>query len=350
MERGTVKAAVVGASGYIGVELLRLLFHHPHVELVAITSESYGGLLVGEVFPTFSTLLELRYQKLDLEELASSADVVFLALPHKAAMPVVAGLYPLGCRIVDLSADFRLKDAAVYERWYGTRHLAPDLLPKAVYGLPELSREAIRGTRLVASPGCYPTGALLGLAPLVRAGAIDLRSIIVDAISGASGAGRKTELYLHFSELNENVKAYSVARHRHAPEMEQELSRLAGEEVRVTFTPHLAPLTRGILSTISCRLLKEQDVGDLLQLFQDFYKGEPFIRILPKGQVPETKAVLGSNFCDIGLAVDEHTGRVIVITAIDNLVKGGSGQAVQAMNVMYGFDERSGLLMPGLFP
>ncbi|MBI3990271.1 MAG: N-acetyl-gamma-glutamyl-phosphate reductase [candidate division NC10 bacterium] len=345
-----LKVAVAGASGYMGAELLRLLLNHPSVELAAVTSESYAGQVVGEVFPTFSGLLELRYQKLEPQELASSAEVIFLALPHKTAMAAVAGLYPLGCQIIDLSADFRLKDAAVYERWYGTRHLAPDLLPKAAYGLPELNREAIRDTRLVASPGCYPTGAILGLAPLMRTGVIDPNSIVIDAISGASGAGRKMELYLHFSELNENVKAYSIARHRHTPEIEQQLSLLAGQEVRVTFTPHLAPLTRGLLSTISCHLSEGQDAADLLQLFRDFYKGEPFIRILPAGRVPETKVVLGSNFCDIGLAVDERTGRVIVITAIDNLVKGGSGQAVQAMNVMCGFDEGSGLLGPGLFP
>jgi len=350
MGRGTLKVAVAGASGYMGAELLRLLLNHPSVELAAVTSESYAGRLVGEVFPTFSGLLELRYLKLEPQELAFSAEMIFLALPHKAAMAGVAGLYPLGCRIVDLSADFRLKDAALYERWYGTRHIAPDLLAKAAYGLPEFNREVIKDTRLVASPGCYPTGVLLGLAPLIRARAIDPNSIVIDAISGASGAGRKTELSLHFSELNENVKAYSVAGHRHTPEIEQELSHLAGQEVRVTFTPHLAPLTRGILSTISCRLLEGQDAADLLQLFRGFYKGEPFIRILPEGQVPETKAVLGSNFCDIGLAVDEHTGWVIVITAIDNLVKGGAAQAVPALHVMCGFAEGAGLLVPGLFP
>lgn len=350
MAQKQVKVAVAGASGYTGIELLRLLLNHPEVEISALTAEAHAGRPIDEIFPGLFGLLDLPCRKLDPEELAEVADVIFLALPHQTSMAAALKLYPLGCRIIDLSADFRLKDATLYERWYGASHVAPQLLKEAAYGLPELNREAILRSRLVAVPGCYPTGALLGLAPLVTERLIDLDSIIVDAISGASGAGRKTELYLHFSELNENLKAYGVASHRHTPEMEQELSRLAGEEVQVTFTPHLAPMTRGILSTIYCRILRSTDSGQLVELFQAFYRDHPFVRVLPKGRLPETKAVLGSNFCDIGLAVDERTGWVIVITAIDNLVKGASGQAVQVMNLMGGFDERLGLLAPGLFP
>lgn len=345
-----VKVAVAGASGYTGAELLRLLLNHPEVEISALTAEAHAGRPIGEIFPGLFGLLDLPCRKFQPEELAEAADVVFLALPHQTSMSLALQLYPLGCRIIDLSADFRLKDAALYERWYGITHVAPELLGEAVYGLPELNREAILRSRLVAVPGCYPTGALLGLAPLVKERLIALDSIIVDAISGASGAGRKMELYLHFSELNENLKAYGVASHRHTPEMEQELSRLAGQEVQVTFTPHLAPMTRGILSTIYCRIFRPVDFHQLFELFLAFYQGCPFVRILPKGRFPETKAVLGSNFCDIGLAMDQRTGRLIVITAIDNLVKGASGQAVQAMNLMLGFDERLGLLAPGLFP
>jgi len=345
-----LKVAVAGATGYTGVELLRLLLGHPDVELVAVTSETYAGLPIGEAFPSLSGLLELTCVRLEPDTLASMADFVFLALPHKASMAAVARLYPLGCRLIDLSADFRLKNASLYERWYSASHLAPELLKEAAYGLPELNREEVVHSRLVAVPGCYPTGALLGLAPLVKAGLVDLDSIIIDAISGASGAGRKLELYLHFSELNENLKAYGVVGHRHTPEIEQELSHMVGKEVKVTFTPHLAPMTRGILSTIYCSLREERETSELLGLFQDFYRDDPFIRVFPEGKFPQTKAVLSSNFCDIGLAVDRRTGRTLVITAIDNLVKGASGQAVQVMNLIAGLDERTGLLAPGLFP
>lgn len=350
MVQKLLRVAVAGASGYTGVELLRLLFNHPEVKISALTAEAHAGRPIDEVFPGLFGLLDLPCRKFQPEELAEAADVIFLALPHQTSMTVALKLYPLGCRIIDLSADFRLKDATLYERWYGTPHVAPQLLKEAAYGLPELNREVILRSRLVAVPGCYPTGALLGLAPLVTERMIGLDSIIVDAISGASGAGRKAELSLSFSELNENLKAYGVASHRHTPEMEQVLSHLVGEEVQVTFTPHLAPMTRGILSTIYCRILRPVDIGQLVELFRAFYQGCPFIRILPKGRLPETKAVFGSNFCDIGLAVDERTGRTIVITAIDNLVKGASGQAVQVMNLMFRFDERLGLLAPGLFP
>jgi len=263
-----------------------------------------------------------------------------------AAVPILEA----GRRIVDLSADFRFRDPLVYESWYRTKHLAPALCGEAVYGLPEVHREALKTARLAAVPGCYPTGALLGLLPLLREGLIDPEQIVINAASGVSGAGRKVEVEYVFGEVNENFKAYGVAEHRHTPEIEQELSRVAGREVRVTFTPHLAPMTRGILSTCTVRLMRPVGTADLLALYRDTYKGEPFIRVLPEGRFPETKAVWGSNYCDIAAKVDARTGRAILLTAIDNLVKGASGQAIQCMNLMLGFEETAGLRSPALWP
>jgi N-acetyl-gamma-glutamyl-phosphate reductase len=344
------KVAVAGASGYTGAELLRLLIHHPAVEVVTVTSETYAGKPLTAALPALSGFLDLLFEPLDPGRLASVADIVFLALPHTASAPPAATLLKAGCRVIDLSADFRLRDPGIYKRWYRATHPVPHLLDDAVYGLPELYREAIRQADLVAVPGCYPTGALLGLVPLVRGGRIALDSIIVNAASGTSGAGRKLDLPFHFSEANENFKAYAVASHRHTPEMEQELSRLVGQEVVISFTPHLVPMTRGILSTIYTRLTSPAAVEALHELFHQSYKGEPFVRVLPCGAFPETKQVWGSNYCDIGVAVDSRTGRAIVITALDNLVKGAAGQAIHAMNLMADLEETLGLTAPPLFP
>jgi N-acetyl-gamma-glutamyl-phosphate reductase len=259
-------------------------------------------------------------------------------------------LLPLGRKVIDLSADFRLRDPAVYRQWYGVDHAAPELLKEAVYALPEFYRQQLVTARLAAAPGCYPTAVLLGLLPLLKREVIDPDSIVIDAISGASGAGRKPDLPLHFAELQDNCKAYKIACHRHTPEIEQELSRCIGREVQVTFTPHLVGTVRGILATITATLATSKNTGELRALYQDWYRNEPFVRILPEGRLPETKQVRGSNFCDIGLAVDARTRRAIVVVAIDNLVKGASGQAIQAMNVMMGLDERAGLQLPPLFP
>ncbi len=344
------KVAVAGASGYTGAELLRLLVHHPAVEVVAATSETYTGKPVTTALPGLSGFVDLSYDPLDAERLASAAEIVFLALPHTTSASSAASLLAAGCRVIDLSADFRLRDPGIYEQWYRATHPVPHLLSEAVYGLPEFYREAIRQARLVAVPGCYPTGALLGLQPLVRAGRIGLDSIIVSAASGTSGAGRKLDLPLHFSEANENFKAYAVASHRHTPEIEQELSRLAGREVFLSFTPHLVPMTRGILSTIYGTLVSPTSSETLHELFHQSYKGEPFVRVLSPGTFPETKQVWGSNYCDIGLVVDSRTGKAIVVTALDNLVKGAAGQAIQAMNLMAGLEESLGLGAAPLFP
>jgi N-acetyl-gamma-glutamyl-phosphate reductase len=345
-----IKVAVVGASGYTGVELLRLLVNHPAAEITVLTSESYADRPIEEVFPSLFGILTLTCEKFDAREVAKRADVIFLALPHKAAMAAAVALLPLGKKVIDLSADFRLHDPAVYAQWYGIDHAAPELLSEAVYALPEFSRRQLTTARLAAAPGCYPTATLLGLLPLFKREVIDPDSVVIDAISGASGAGRKPDLPLHFSELHDNCKAYNIARHRHTPEIEQELSRCIGREVRVTFTPHLVGTVRGILATITATLVTSNHTEELRALYQDWYRNEPFIRILPEGRLPETKQVRGSNFCDIGLAVDSRTRRVIVVVAIDNLVKGASGQAIQAMNVMMGLDERAGLQLPPLFP
>ena len=344
------RVAIAGASGYTGAELLRLLVQHPAVEVAALTAETHADRPLSQVFPSLAGFVDLTCRPLDPAMLAAEAEFAFLALPHRASMTVGADLVKRGVRVLDLSADFRLKDPAAYARWYGSEHAAPGLLGEAVYGLPEVHHDAIASARLVAVPGCYPTSAILGLAPLLAHGLVDLETIVIDSISGVSGAGRKPDLPTHFSEVNENLKAYGVATHRHTPEVEQELSRVAGRDVTVTFTPHLAPLTRGILTTITARLARSQSTADLLRVYSAFYRPRPFVRVLEEGRLPETKHVLHSNLCDVGLVSDPRTGRVIVVSAIDNLVKGASGQAVQCFNLMAGLDERTGLWIPGLFP
>ncbi len=344
------RVAIAGASGYTGVELLRFLVQHPAARVVALTAETHAHQPIGQVFPNLTGFVDLACRPLDAAALAGEAEFVFLALPHKTSMAVAAALIERGVRVLDLSADFRLKDATAYPTWYGFEHTAPALLATAVYGLPELHRDAIASARLVAVPGCYPTSAILGLAPVVAEGLVDPETIVVDSISGVSGAGRRPELPTHYSEVNESLKAYGVARHRHTPEIEQELSRIAGRPVTVTFTPHLAPLTRGILTTITARLTRPERTADLVAVYRDFYRERPFVRVLDEGRLPETKHVLHSNLCDIGLVSDARTGRVVVVSAIDNLAKGASGQAVQCFNLMAGLDERAALWIPGLFP
>jgi N-acetyl-gamma-glutamyl-phosphate reductase len=293
--------------------------------------------------------LQIKCEELSVERISDKTDFVFTAVPHKTAMETVPLFYRKEKKVVDLSADFRFKDSAVYEKWY-QKHTAADLLPESVYGLPELHREKIRGARIVGNPGCYPTGALIGLIPLVEKGLISLEDIVVDSKSGVSGAGRDVVLESLFCEVNEGVKAYKIFVHRHTPEIEQELSQMARKEIKVTFVPHLIPMDRGILSTLYVHLMKKMKTEELLNTFQDYYKGEPFIRIYPKGKLPNTKDVRGSNFCDVGVIVSEGDGRAVIVTAIDNLVKGASGEAVQNMNIMLGYPETMGLLPTPLFP
>jgi len=336
-----LKVAIIGASGYTGLELLRLLLPHPHAMVVAATSRQHEGKPLAAVFPLLAGVSDLRFTSADSPE-AAGAELVFTALPHQAAMSAIPAQLAAGKRVVDLSADFRLKDAATYELWYGP-HQAPNLLAEAVYGLPELYRGAISTARLVANPGCYPTATILGLAPLLAAGSVDAETIIVDAKSGVSGAGRGLNLGSLFCEANEGLKAYKVGEHRHTPEMEQEFSRLAGRPLTISFTPHLVPLSRGMLATIYARLAGNSSEERLFGLYREFYADKPFVRVCPAGVFPSSIGVRGSNYCDIGLKLDGRTGRVVVTSVIDNLVKGASGQAVQNMNIMCGFPERAGL-------
>lgn len=346
----TVKVSIIGATGYTGSELVRILHRHPEAELVALTTRSYAGMPMSEVYPHLYKYTHITCEELDLAKIFDISDVVFVALPHGHAMPVALEAARRGKKMIDLGADFRFTDFQVYEKWYKVEHGAKDLLADAAYGLPEVNRDNIKGTWLVANPGCYPTSAILALAPLLKQKLIDTGSIVVDSKSGVSGAGRALSLGLHFCEVNENFKAYNVAAHRHTPEIEQALSRIAGEEITVTFTPHLLPITRGILSTVYAKLATGAGVEQIRNLYRDYYRDEFFVRVLPDGTLPQTKWVAGTNHCDIGLTVDERTGRVIVITAIDNVVKGASGQAVQNMNIICGLPEDTALAGPGLYP
>jgi N-acetyl-gamma-glutamyl-phosphate reductase len=338
-----VRVAVLGATGYAGVELLRLLARHPAAQLTFLSSEQYRSRRASEVYPFLSGIVDLPLSTPEAWR-ESAAEIVFTALPHGTAAPFVRDLLADGRRVLDISADFRLRDAAVYARWYGP-HAAPELLPQAVYGLPELYREALRDTRLVAVPGCYPTGALLGLVPLARAGLIR-EPVIIDAKSGTTGAGRSVKVDQLFAEVNENCRPYAVAGHRHRPEIDQELA-CAGADAPCVFVPHLLPVSRGIISTMYLPLDGRPE--RLTELFEAAYADEPFV-VLRGGEVPELREVRGTNRCAIGWHWDEGTGRAIVMTAIDNLGKGAAGQAVQCLNVMLGLPETVGLETPALVP
>lgn len=345
-----LKIAIVGASGYTGLELIRILHRHPEVKVTCLTSEQSAGKRISDLFPTLRGSCDIVLENLEPERIAEKADIVFTALPHKAAMQVVPTFLKLGNKVIDLSADYRLHDPSVYSEWYQP-HINPELLKDAVYGLPEIKRSIIKGAKLIANPGCYPTSIILGLAPLLKKGLIDLTSIISDSASGVTGAGRSAKIESLYCEVNEGYKAYAVGgTHRHIPEIEQELSLLSGESVKITFTPHLVPMDRGILSTIYA-LPNIQLTNDTLHaLYQEFYNDEPFVRILPKGNLPSTSFVRGSNFCDISPLIDPRSGRIIIVSAIDNLVKGASGQAVQNMNIICGFPENRALEGLALFP
>jgi N-acetyl-gamma-glutamyl-phosphate reductase len=361
-----IRVAVVGASGYTGGELLRLLADHPIMEVILITSEKSAGQPLDSAFPHLSSAFKqaLMFEPLVAENLAGRVDAAFLALPHTKSFDPVKACLASGKPVVDLSADYRLRDPGAYETWYQTVHPHPDLLRKAVYGLPELHRAAIKDARLVAAPGCYPTAAILQLAPLVAHRMVELDSIIVDAKSGVSGAGRAPALPYHFPEAHEAMEAYKIGRHRHTPEIEQELTALASgprpnsgtlsssEEapVQVIFTPHLVPMNRGILSTAYCRLKTQVEPMEVWDLYTRFYKEEPFIRLKEGQASANPNQVRGSNYCDMTVCVDGRTRHVVTTAALDNLVKGAAGQAIQAMNLMLGLPEATGLASPPVFP
>jgi N-acetyl-gamma-glutamyl-phosphate reductase len=348
------QVAIVGASGYSGEELVRLLLSHPQVELTAVTSRQYAGQTVAQVFPKFANgppAKVLRFSEPNAEALAKQAQLVFLALPHGVAAEFAVPLLKLGCKVIDLSADFRLKSAEIYKEFYAHEHPAPELLAKSVYGLPEIHREQIKHASLIASPGCYPTSVLLPLIPLLKSGVIKATGIIADSLSGVSGAGRKAELDYLFVECNESVRPYSIPKHRHLSEIEQELSLAAGEQVTIQFTPHLIPINRGILTTLyvapTTHFSDVQTMNNVAQTitaaYQAAYGNEPFVRLLEGKALPDTKNVVGTNVIEIAWRLDPRTGRLVVMSAEDNLVKGASGQAVQAMNILCGFSESAGL-------
>lgn len=337
-----LRVAIAGASGYTGFELIRILSHHPQVELTTITSRQQAGQRLDAVYPALRGHCRLTFAPTAPDILAANADLVFTALPHQAAMEIVPDLLERGVKVVDLSADYRLRNAEVYGAWYQP-HQTPELLAEAVYGLPELYRARIQTARLVANPGCYPTSIILAAAPLLKKGLIDHRSLIADSKSGVTGAGRGASLGVHFCEVSDSFKAYKVAEHRHTPEIEQELSALAGETVCLSFTPHLVPMSRGILSTVYATLRDEVAAAHLDEAYTSFYREAPFVRVSGRGDLPTTLQVRGSNYCDLGWRLDERTGRVIVVSVIDNLTRGASGQAVCNMNLMTGMPETLGL-------
>lgn len=334
-----VKVGVVGGTGYTGVELLRLLALHPQVELTAITSRGEAGVQVSDMFPSLRGRIGLSFmapQDAPLEH----CDVVFFATPNGIAMQQARALLDAGVRVIDLAADFRIRDVSEWQKWYGMEHAAPDLVAEAVYGLPELSRDAVRSARIVANPGCYPTAVQLGFLPLIEAGVVDPAGLVADSKSGVSGAGRKAEIHTLFAEAADSFKAYGVAGHRHLPEIRQGLSTIAGGPVGLTFVPHLVPMIRGIHATLYATLRKDVD---LQALFEERYRDEAFVDVLPAGSHPETRAVRASNLCRIAVHRPQGAGVVVVLSVIDNLVKGAAGQAVQNMNIMFGMDETLGL-------
>ncbi|WP_028584686.1 N-acetyl-gamma-glutamyl-phosphate reductase [Desulfogranum mediterraneum] len=345
-----LNVGIVGASGYTGVELARILAGHPEVRITAATSRKYAGQPLSQVFPNLRKRVDLVCENLSVEQLIERADFFFTAVPHKTAMDIVPQLLAAGKKVVDLSADYRIRSAATYEAWY-QEHSSPQLLTEAVYGLPELNREQVTGCRLTANPGCYPTSVILALAPLLRNRLIAPETLVIDSKSGTSGAGRAAAVGTLYCEVADGFRAYKVGgSHRHIPEIEQELSLLAGEELTVSFTPHLLPISRGILSTIYASLKTTVEQAELQELYADTYRDEPFVRVLPQGSFPATQHVRGSNCCDLGVQIDQRTGRVIVLSAIDNIVKGASGQAIQNMNLMQGFPETTGLMHAPFFP
>ncbi|MGI5926848.1 MAG: N-acetyl-gamma-glutamyl-phosphate reductase [Thermacetogeniaceae bacterium] len=344
-----LKVGIVGVTGYVGEELVRILCHHPRVSEITAASKDFTGTALDRVYPHLRGHAEIEIMGMeDLGELIDRSDVVFLALPHRVSAPVAQQVIEKGKKVIDLAADFRLPEQRVYEEWYQVEHGAPALLKEAVYGLPELFREEIKGKRLVANPGCYPTSALLALAPLLKKRLVDGSSVIIDSKSGVSGAGRSLKLGSLFAECNENMKAYGLGTHRHTPEIAHYAGLLAGEAVDIIFTPHLMPVSRGIISTVYAKISSTLDSCSLRQIYQDFYAAEEFVQVALEGEMPETKWVVGTNRCFIGTVVNRDMA--IVVSVIDNLVKGAAGQAVQNMNILFELPEDTGLQQPGLYP
>ena len=337
------RVGVIGATGYAGAELVRILAGHPDVELTIVTSSQYVGVKFAAVYPALENVVDLVCQEFSEKLICDSTDIIFVSLPHKLPMEIVPGLLERGRKVIDLSADFRFKDESLYETFYQP-HTAKELLQSAVYGLSEIYFDQIKSANLIGNPGCYPTSVVLPLIPLLKSHVLNSHTIIADSKSGVSGAGRSVSLTTHYCEVNESFKAYKVAEHRHNPEINEVLSLQAGKTVKITFVPHLVPMTRGMLTTIYANLTEAVDAEKIKSCLDAFYNGRPFIRICSNGRLPDTLHVKGTNYCDIGFRIDELNKRLILISAIDNLVKGAAGQAVQNMNIMLGLDETTGLM------
>ena len=360
MSKTRIKIAVIGGSGYAGGELLRLLAQHPFAKVTMVTGDKAVGFPVSSRFPNLETFCSLKFEPMDLPRITKLADLVFMALPHTKSIGPVAHFVKSKKRIIDLSADHRLRDQDIYKQWYGVTHSSPRLLQRSVYGLPELHRSKITRTQLVAVPGCYPTAAILQLAPLLAKGIIKENTIVIDAKSGVSGAGRSPAPGYHFPEAHDSITAYKIGQHRHTPEIEQELnavflkahprSEKKNHPMKVIFTPHLIPMNRGILSTAYAKMSKPMSTKALQELYRKFYRDERFVRIREESTHVSPNQVRGSNFCDIGVVTDPRTGNIITVAALDNLVKGAAGQAIQSMNLMMGYPEDTGLAAPGIFP
>lgn len=339
-----IKVSIIGSSGYVGIELFRILKNHPHVKIVNLVSKTFQGKKIGELYPKYRNLTDIEFVWKEYEEVAKESDVIFTATPHKVAMEFAKELYKERVILIDLSADFRFEDYKIFEKWYKVEHKSKELLDKTVYGLPELYKKEIGKTNIIGNPGCYPTASILALAPLINNNIIDIDNIIIDAKSGTTGAGKKLSETLHFPERNENLSPYSPVGHRHTPEIEKELCKIGHlDNINITFTPHLIPMDRGILTTIYAKLAYNNTEEKLYEIYKEFYKEAYFIR-LTEDRLPDTKSVMGTNFCDIAIRIDKKTKRIIIFSAIDNLIKGASGQAVQNMNIRLGLDEKMGLI------
>ncbi|MFZ7132788.1 MAG: N-acetyl-gamma-glutamyl-phosphate reductase [Eubacteriales bacterium] len=345
-----IKAAIIGATGYAGQELMRLLVQHPQVDVTVITSRSNKDERYDSIYGNYLNISSLIFTQDNLEEISKKVDVIYIALPHGVASNMMTENILKNAKVIDLGADYRLKDVNIYETWYNTKHGSKHIIEQSIYGLCEINRQVIKNYSLIANPGCYTTCSILSLAPLMAQNYIDKTSIIIDAKSGVTGAGRSLHISTHFTECNESIKAYKIASHRHTPEIEEQLSTMAGEEIHLIFTPHLVPMNRGILTTCYIRLTEDVLLDDICALYNEFYKDEYFIRVLNRGINPETKWVKGSNYCDIGLNIDKRSNTLIVIGAIDNLIKGAAGQAVQNMNILFGLEEKMGLESIPMFP
>ena len=345
-----MKVGIIGSTGYDGAEIVRLLYSHPEAEIVWYGSRSYIDKNFASVFGNMFKLVPDVCKGENIKELAETVDVIFTATPQGYCATLVSEEVLSKTKIIDLSADFRIKDVATYEKWYGIEHASPEFIDEAVYGLCEINREAVKNARLIANPGCYPTCSFLSIYPLLKEGVIDRNTIIIDAKSGTSGAGRGAKVNNLYCEVNESIKAYGVAKHRHTPEIEEQLSYVAGDDVLINFTPHLVPMNRGILVTAYATLTKKITEDEVRDIYHKYYDDEFFVRVLDKGVCPETRWVEGSNFADVNAVVDERTGRVIMMGAIDNVVKGAAGQAIQNMNIMFGLAENTGLNFAPLFP